>query len=83
MTKRFVFYAEKQDLIDIFTEFQQAAEIYYVPTYSDNGPVKISDVTSLTDLGINHRGSHVGNRQLYRFCTIDIKSPPEYDLKVE
>lgn len=23
------------------------------------------------------------NREKYRFCTIDIKSPPEYDLKVE
>ncbi|MBE6902809.1 MAG: hypothetical protein E7478_10060 [Ruminococcaceae bacterium] len=67
MTRRLVFYAEKQDLVNIFTEFQQAAEVYYVPTYSDNGPVTISDFTSLTDLGIDHRGSHIGNRQLQVF----------------
>ena len=67
MTKRFAFYAERQDLIDIFSEFQQAAEIYYVPTYSDSGVVTISDVTSLPDLGINHQGSHVGNKQLRVF----------------
>ena len=115
-TRRFHVYAGREDLQGILKEFQETFDVYYVPTYSDDGPVSFRDAGSLEGLGTNFSGSHLGNqskklydglkrivrrqsvktvngyfickrayenRGNYRFCTIDIKSPEEYDLKVE
>lgn len=65
--RRFRVYAEREDLREMFQEFQNMFEIYYVPAYSDNGPVCFPDVTALADLGMNFHGSHVGNKQILVF----------------
>lgn len=66
-TRRFRVYAEKEDLQNVFREFQNSLDVYYVPTYSDRGAVSFNDVTVLNDLGVNFRGSHNGNNQILAF----------------
>ena len=63
-TRRFHVYAGREDLQDILKEFQEKFGVYYVPTYSDEGPVSFRDAASLEGLGTNFSGSHLGNRQL-------------------
>ncbi len=65
--RRFRVYAEREDLQDILKEFQSMFDVYYVPTYSDAGPVSFQDAASLADLGINFYGSHIGNKQVLAF----------------
>lgn len=67
MTKTFRAFMEKEDLRDVFTQFQNLLSVYYVPTYSDCGPVTWENVTALPDFGINTRGEHIGNCQLRVF----------------
>lgn len=62
--RSFRVYAEKDDLQDVFTEFQHKLEIYYVPTYSDTGEIYYNSILEIENLGINFFGSHVGNRQM-------------------
>ena len=66
-TRRFHVYAGQEDLQDILKEFQEKFDVYYVPAYSDKGPVSFRDATSLEGLGTNVSGSHLGNRQLLAF----------------
>ena len=64
MIKRsFRVFGLKDDLQAIFTEFQESIDVYYVPAYSDNGPLEISDITKIEPFGINLYGSHIGNAQ--------------------
>ena len=56
--RRFRFYAQREDLQAILEEFQSKFDVYYVPTYSDEGPVFFKDAASLSDLGTNFFGSH-------------------------
>lgn len=65
--RRFRVYAEKEDLQNVFKEFQDSIDVYYVQTYSDEGAVSFNDVTELKDLGVNFRGSHIGNMQILAF----------------
>ena len=58
--RRFRFYAKREDLQAILEEFQSKFDVYYVPTYSDEGPVFFKDAASLPDLGTNFFGSHQG-----------------------
>ncbi len=68
MKKRsFCVYAEREDLQRIWKEFQSMFDVYYVPTYSDAGPVSFQDASSLADLGVNFYGSHIGNKQVLTF----------------
>ena len=46
--RRFRFYAQREDLQAILEEFQSKLDVYYVPTYSDEGPVFFKDAASLT-----------------------------------
>lgn len=65
MKKRsFRVFAEKEDLRNALKTFQTRFDVYYVPTYSDQGPVSIDDITADDSLGINFHGSHIGNRQV-------------------
>ena len=41
--RRFRFYAKREDLQAILEEFQSKFDVYYVPTYSDEGPVFFKD----------------------------------------
>ena len=66
-TRRFHVYAGQEDLQDILKEFQEKFDVYYVPAYSDKGPVSFRDATSLEGLGTNVSGSHLGNRQVLAF----------------
>lgn len=66
-TRRFHVYAGREDLQDILKEFQEKFGVYYVPTYSDEGPVSFRDAASLEGLGTNFSGSHLGNRQILAF----------------
>ena len=45
--RRFRFYAKREDLQAILEEFQSKFDVYYVPTYSDEGPVFFKDAASL------------------------------------
>lgn len=65
--RRFRAYAEKDDLLAVFKDFEQKFKIYYVPTYSDTGEVYFYTVTDIEDLGVNFYGSHIGNNQLLAF----------------
>lgn len=67
MTRRFRAFVEKEDLEKIFIEYQNSLEVYYVPTYSDDGAITIADITQIPDLGINFHGSHIGNNQFRVF----------------
>lgn len=60
-------YAEKEDLQDVFTEFQRKLGIYYVPTYSDTGKISYNSIVEIENLGINFFGSHIGNKQMLIF----------------
>lgn len=76
--RRFRVYAEREDLQELFQEFQKMFDIYYVPTYSDEGPVSFQDVAALADLGVNFHGSHLGNRQILAFLKSTSCSWKEY-----
>ena len=65
MKKRsFRAYAEREDLQDVFIEFQRKLGIYYVPTYSDTGKISYNSILEIENLGLNFFGSHIGNRQM-------------------
>ncbi len=76
--RRFRFYAKREDLQAILEEFQSKLDVYYVPTYSDEGPVFFKDAASLPDLGTNFFGSHQGNRQILAFSGTTACSWKEY-----
>ncbi len=65
--RRFRFYAKREDLQAILEEFQSKFDVYYVPTYSDEGSVFFKDAAHLPDLGTNFFGSHQGNKQILAF----------------
>ncbi len=65
--RRFRVYAQREDLQELFWEFQNMFDVYYVPTYSDTGPVSFQDVSALADLGMNFYGTHIGNKQIHAF----------------
>ena len=68
MKKRsFRVYAVGEDLQDIFKEYQDTLEIYYVPTYSDIGKINFNDISKIENLGVNFFGSHIGNMQMLVF----------------
>ena len=50
--RRFRFYAKREDLQAILEEFQSKFDVYYVPTYSDEGPVFFKDAAHLPDLPV-------------------------------
>ena len=76
--RRFRFYAKREDLQAILEEFQSKLDVYYVPTYSDEGPVFFKDAASLPDLGTNFFGSHQGNKQILAFSGTTACSWKEY-----
>lgn len=63
-SRSFRVFAEKEDLLNIFNEFQSKLEVYYVPTYSDAGKTSYKSIMDLENLGINFYGSHNGNKQM-------------------
>ncbi|MBD5089782.1 MAG: hypothetical protein HDT30_13405 [Clostridiales bacterium] len=67
MRRSFHAFMEKEDLENTFMQFQNNLQVYYAPTYSDNGPVTIADITQIADFGINFCGSHIGNNQFRVF----------------
>lgn len=67
MKRSFRAFADKEDLQTIFGLYQNALNIYYVPTYSDAGPVTATDITIIPDIGKNFYGSHIGNNQFLVF----------------
>ena len=67
MRRSFRAFMEKEDLENTFMQFQNNLQVFYAPTYSDNGPVTIADITQIADFGINFRGSHIGNNQFRVF----------------
>lgn len=68
MKKRsFRVYAEKEDLENVFKEFQNTLAVYYVPAYSDTGEVSFDDIMNIADLGVNFNGSHIGNVHILAF----------------
>ncbi len=77
-TRRFHVYAGQEDLQDILKEFQEKFDVYYVPAYSDKGPVSFRDATSLEGLGTNVSGSHLGNRQVLAFMDTTVCLWREY-----
>ena len=76
--RRFRFYAKREDLQAILEEFQSKFDVYYVPTYSDEGPVFFKDAVGLPDLGTNFFGSHKGNKQILAFSGTIACSWKEY-----
>ena len=76
--RRFRFYAKREDLQAILEEFQSKFDVYYVPTYSDEGPVFFKDAAGLPDLGTNFFGSHKGNKQILAFSGTIACSWKEY-----
>ncbi len=76
--RRFRFYAKREDLQVILEEFQNKFDVYYVPTYSDEGPVFFKDAAGLPDLGTNFFGSHQGNKQILAFLGTTACSWKEY-----
>ncbi|MCM1540918.1 MAG: hypothetical protein NC121_06605 [Blautia sp.] len=66
-TRRFRFYAEKEDLQTVFQEYQSKLKIYYVPAYSDTGEISYGSIMDMENLGVNFRGSHNGNMQMFIF----------------
>ncbi|MCI8693299.1 MAG: hypothetical protein HFH91_11275 [Lachnospiraceae bacterium] len=75
------------DLQGILKEFQETFDVYYVPTYSDDGAASFRGAGSLEGLGTNFSGSHLGNRQVLAFMNTIVCLWREYrwsdHLKVE
>ena len=65
--KRFRAYAVKEDLQNVFNEFQGKIEIYYVPAYSDERKISYSSIMDIENLGVNFHGIHQGNMQMLIF----------------
>ena len=66
-TRRFRAFAEKEDLQNIFQDFQEKSDIYYVPAYSDTGRVSYNSIMDIENLGVIFHGSHQGNMQILIF----------------
>lgn len=65
--KRFRAYAEKEDLLNVFQDFQGKLDIVYVPAYSDTGRFAYKSIMDIENLGVNFHGSHQGNMQMLIF----------------
>jgi len=65
LTKRsFRAFAEREDLQSIFVQFENAVNVYYVPTYSDTGKAEIDNIEKSESFGINESGSQLGEQFL-------------------
>lgn len=67
MRRSFRVFASPRDLQILFEAFQRNFDVYYVPTYSDNEPVQINDLTTIPNFGINTRGVKIGNNHFLIF----------------
>lgn len=65
MIKRsFRTFAIKEDLASVFTKFQNGMDVYYVPTYSDEGAVEVDDITTIKGFGLNRYARKANNQFL-------------------
>ncbi len=67
MERMFRAFAEKEDLQAVFQAFEDQLDVYYVPTYSDEGEISYASVTNLENLGLNFNGCHLGQIHLLAF----------------
>lgn len=82
-TRSFRFFALKEDLQTILKEFQSGLNVYYVPTYSDVGPISFDDVTTIENFGVNINGFLSGNMHMLVFLQSTECLWRSYQCKVE